>query len=129
MNTRFVEVTNGERNWGKFMLARFDEEEWARPSTFGGTLIGGRGWSKNHVLVFDLETGEGAMFKLGGVASADLNDKHQIWVCPMFEPFLNWLYGQPQPIDFAAIPNHVDLPDAEFAMAGYRRSRGEKSWR
>jgi hypothetical protein len=42
-----------------------------------------------------------------------------IWVCPMFEPFLTWLYKQPDPF---AIPAHVDLPDAPFAMQGYRRS-------
>ena len=31
METKFIEVTNGPRNWGKFLLLRFDEE-FAYPS-------------------------------------------------------------------------------------------------
>jgi hypothetical protein len=118
MRVRFCEVTNGPgSNWGKFMVARFDEE-WARVSLIdGGPLIGSRGWTDQHVLVFDLQTGEGAIFLPGGYAHADL-EKHKIWVCPLFEPFLEWLYQQPDPL---AIPARIDLPNAEFAMYGYRR--------
>src|SRR6266702_1985984 len=56
-----------------------------------------------------LRTGEGAFFRVHrqGVASADL-DKHQIWVCPMFEPFLNWLYKQ-DVSDLDQLPSLVDL--------------------
>lgn len=117
MKVKLVEVTNGERNWGKFLLGRFDSE-WEYASVIDGrSIIAGRGWDRHTLLVLDLQTGEGALFRPGGLASADLN-KHQVWVCPMYEPFLNWLWKQPDPMD---IPAHVDLPDAEFQMSGYRR--------
>src|SRR5581483_9374539 len=90
MKTVFIEVEH-PFNWGKFMVARFDAEEWGRPSAhpeaMKKSLLGQRGWAGHHILVVDLETGEGAMFRPGGLASADLN-KHRVWVCPMFEPFL-----------------------------------------
>ena len=117
MKIKLVEVTNGNRNWGKFLLGAFDTEWEYKSAIDGNSIIGGRGWTRDHLLVLDLQTGEGAMFRLGGLAKADL-DKHRVWVCPMYEPFLTWLYKQPDPFE---IPAHVDLPDAEFAMAGYRR--------
>jgi len=117
MKTKLVEVTNGERNWGKFLLGAFDSELEYRSVIDQRPLIRGRGWSSKHLLVLDLQTGEGAIFCLGGYAKADL-DKHRVWVCPMFEPFLTWLYQQHDPF---AIPAHVDLPNAEFAISGYRR--------
>ena len=69
--------------------------------------------------MLDLQTCEGAAFSPGGLVSADLN-KHRVWVCPLYEPFLNWLYKQ-DTTDLSALPAHVDLPDAEFQMSGYRR--------
>jgi hypothetical protein len=73
------------------------------------------------VWVLDLQTREGAAFKLGGSVQADLT-KHQIWVCPMYEPFLEWLYQQPPDAVMALdLPAFVDLPDAEFAFSGHRR--------
>lgn len=122
MKTRLVEVTNGPLNWGKFLLGTFDSE-WEYRSVIDSTpLVAGRGWDRKSILLLDLQTGEGAIFYPGGYAKADL-DKHKIWVCPMFEPFLTWLYKQPDPF---AIPAHVDLPDAPFAMQGYRRSGTEE---
>jgi hypothetical protein len=120
MQTKFIEATNGPRNWGKFMLARFTDKEWMRRSKIvPGSLVASTGWSAYHVMVFDLQTGEGAIFRQGGNAKADL-DKHQIWVCPMFEPFLTWLYQQ-DISNFDTLPAHIDLPDAEFSLHGYRR--------
>jgi len=117
MKIKLIEVTNGPQNWGKFLLGRFDDE-WEYKSVIDGrSIIGGRGWDRDTLLVLDLQTGEGALFRPGGLASADLN-KHKIWVCPMYEPFLTWLWAQKNPFD---IPAHVDLPEAEFQMAGYRR--------
>lgn len=118
MQTVFIEATNGPRNWGKFMVGVFDDDDWRVTSQVdpGHGLLAGRGWSRRHIFVMDLQTGEGAMFRPGGFASADLA-KHRIWVCPLFEPFLEWLYLQ----DLASLPSHVDLPDAPFAWAGYRR--------
>src|SRR5665213_4481996 len=98
MQIKFIEATNidaGGFNWGKFMVCRFSEAEWVYPSTIlpNRPLLPEVGWTKRHVLVCDLQTGEGAIFAPGGLAEADLH-KHKIWVCPMFEPFLAWLYRQ-----------------------------------
>jgi len=41
----FIEVTNGPQNWGKFMVARFDEE-WKRKSVVVEKDIG-PGWGLN----------------------------------------------------------------------------------
>lgn len=118
MKHRFVEATSNAGNFGKFMVISFDSEDWAEKSVVDGfPLIGSRGWTPRHILVFDLQTGEGAMFYPGGLASADL-DKRRIWCCPLFEPFLAWLYTQDDPSE---PPRHVDLGGAAFSMYGYRR--------
>lgn len=125
MQSKFVEATNGARNWGKFMIGRFTSEEWSRKANVPNSphtiqpLLCEVGWTPEHIVVMDLQTGEGAIFRPGGFAPADLN-KHRIWVCPMFEPFLEWLYKQ-NLSDLDKLPGHVDLPDAPFAMSGYRR--------
>lgn len=122
MITTFIEVTNGERNWGKFMVGRFEGADWLYKSAVADDrLLAGRGWSRRHLFVMDLQTGEGAMFCPGGSARTDLA-KHKIWVCPLFEPFLEWLYQQN--LSLHDLPGHVDLPDVPFAWAGYRR-KGE----
>jgi|HubBroStandDraft_1064217.scaffolds.fasta_scaffold32770_2 hypothetical protein len=148
MKNVFIEATNGPQNWGKFMVARFDEE-WERGSQIAlqpmdlhnyaafeiaGPLsdeecerqrvrrmpiLRGRGWHPDNIIVFDLQTQEGAAFTPGGLASADLH-KHKIWVCPLFEPFLTWLYKQDLS-DLSKLPKHIDLPDAPFELHGYRR--------
>ncbi len=128
MKTKIIEATSNRFNWGKFCLARFDDEEWsirspvADENAEGYTpsgVIAGRGWSRAHLWVLDLQTGEGAFFHPGGAAQYDLN-KHKIWVCPLFEPFLGWLYQQDL-TDLDALPAVVDLPHAKNAMHGYRR--------
>lgn len=121
MQTKIIEVTNNELNWGKFMVARFDRAEWGYRSPISeGPLLRNIGWSHSLIWVLDLQTREGAAFRHGGVASADLN-KHKIWVCPMYEPFLEWLYLQ-DVTDLSKLPEMVNLPNAEFALAGYRRT-------
>lgn len=138
MRTRFVEATQGVEagiNWGKFMVALFDPEEWARPSEMlarrgdSRSLLRSQNWDGENVFVLDLATGEGAIFKPGGLSSADL-DKHRVWVCPMFEPFLAWLYefigARPYtengtPLWLIELPKLVELPDVPGAMQGYRR--------
>jgi hypothetical protein len=111
------------QNWGKFMVG-VPDAEWFRESLVDP--VGGRyplleqiGWTQNHVWVMDLQTGEGAWFRHGGLARADL-EKHRIWVCPLFEEFLKWLYAQ----DLAGLhllPGVIELPDAQFSINGYRR--------
>lgn len=111
------------RNWGKFMVGIPDSEwRWRsevdiRPAV---PLLRRVGWSPGFIWVCDLQTGEGAFFRLGGSASADLNRQH-IWVCPLFEPWLEWLYKQ-DISKIGELPQVVELPDAKFAFHGYRRS-------
>ena len=132
MKTKIIEATNGPQNWGKFMLGQFDAEWWrpsaiphALQSTLTCSLLRMVGWTPEHLLVVDLQTGEGAIFRPGGLARADL-DKHRIWVCPLFEPFLTWLYKQDLS-DLDKLPDHIDLPDAPFQWSGYRRAGPEVS--
>ena len=123
MQTKFIETTNtdaGGMNWGKFMVARFTESEWERRSEVGGQImLAERGWSKDNLLVLDLQTGEGAVFKPKGYAKGDL-DKHALWVCPLFEPFLGWLYEQ-NLTDIEKLPALVKIKNPESALYGYRR--------
>jgi hypothetical protein len=129
VKTKIVEAVQSKAvpgNWGKFMVM-VPEEEWAYRSKvnteFGGSLLSSCGWSFEHVWVLDLQTGEGAYFRAGGYAKADLA-KHAVWVCPLFEAFLEWLYARYREtgtLDLDALPDVVELPDAEFALSGYRR--------
>jgi hypothetical protein len=119
MDTKIIE-TEGAGNWGKFMVARFTWERGyvsALPAAEGAQPLAR--WAPNILLVLDLATGEGALFQPGGLPAADL-DKHQVWVCPMFGGFLEWLYRQDL-TDLAALPPLVHLPDNQFSFAGYRR--------
>ena len=124
METKIIEARNSEvANWGKFLVGRFDIDEWARRSELPGAespmpLLRRVGWGPEHIFVMDLQTGEGAIFRQGGFAPADLK-KHRIWVCPLYEPFLTWLYQQDLS-DLDHLPDLVDL-DAPFEMSGYRR--------
>ena len=123
MKTKIIEARNAAvENWGKFAVGQFTDE-WSRRSVIPGaesltSLIWRLGWRSDNIWVLDLQTGEGAFFKPGGLASADL-DKHAIWVCPLYEPFLAWLYQQDLS-DLDHLPDLVDL-DAPFEMSGYRR--------
>lgn len=127
MELKFVEAGNGF-NWGKFWLGRFTDREWNYQARYPGAnaqrLLTSQGWSPaNHIWVGDLATGEAALFAPGGFASADL-DKHRIWVCPLFEPFLTWLYAyrKENPSDWwDSLPAVVELPEAPAALHGYRR--------
>ena len=122
MKTKIIEATNGPQNWGKFLVGEFDSEWEVRSKVSPpAPLLRSRGHHERERLVLDLETSEGAIFTLGGSAKYDL-DKHKIWVCPLFEPFLKWLYNQP--LDLDALPAHIDLPKAPFSLHGYRR-KGE----
>jgi hypothetical protein len=121
MKTRLIEASNGF-NWGKFLLGRFDREWTVETSIEGFGLRGilnSQGWDGLHLLVLDLATGEGALFRPGGLAAADLK-KRAVWVCPLFEPFLEWLYQQDLQ-DLDRLPQFVLLPEAPGSVYGYRR--------
>ena len=66
------------------------------------SLLGQVGWAPHHIMATDLQTSEGAIFHPGGLARYDL-DKHQLWVCVLFEDFLAWLYKQAL-TDLQALP-------------------------
>lgn len=120
METKIIEFASVEGNWGKFLIGRMDTE-WEVPSNVDTDrpVMRFRGWSPKHLWVMDLETGEGALFMPGGYARGDLN-KHRIWVCPLFEPFLTWLYQQDL-ADLSALPSAVQLEGVPLQTYGYRR--------
>jgi hypothetical protein len=131
VKTRIVEAEHGGRgNHGKFLLGRFTDE-WEYRSALEAYrqdgnvpphLLGGVcGWGAEHVLIVDLATGEGALFLPGGHAGNDL-DKRRIWVCPLFEPFVEFAWQWVKDgKDLWDLPPVVLLPDAPFAVYGYRR--------
>lgn len=127
MKTKFIEAVS-DFNWGKFMVAQFTEEEWERRSAHPvdhQPLLKHRGWTNQHIIVFDIQTGEGGIFRATPTAcpAYDLNE-HRIWVCPMFEPFLCWLYRQDL-ADLDKLPNLIAIPPEiakeHAAFRGYRR--------
>lgn len=125
MKIHFIEAHDAtEFNWGKFLLGKMDDAEWSYQSQVSQTpLLAGRGWSKDHLWILDLQTGEGFYCRPGGLAVADL-EKHKVWVCPMFEPFLVWLYQQDLS-DISKLPSVVNLGNVPTALQGYRR-KGKK---
>lgn len=126
VETVMIEAVNkGPFNWGKFLVARFDEQEWAsRSAVTDKSLLRECGWGLEHVWVCDLQTGEGVIVRPGGSATADL-DKHKVWVCVLFQDFLAWLYEQDL-TDLAALPRLVELETAP-AFQGYRRPGSDET--
>ena len=123
MRTRVIEATTGRAgNWGRFLLGRHDVEWEVQSGVSHQTVLAGAATNPNDIWVLDLVTGEGALFTPGGYAADDL-EKHRIWVCPLFEPFLEWLYLQDLS-DLDALPDVVHLPSRgnPMQMAGYRRA-------
>jgi hypothetical protein len=129
VRTKIIEAVSPQGNFGKFLLG-VPDEEWSRlsevePSRF---VLGLHGWTRKHVLIVDLATGEGAFFLHGGLASADLRKK-RVWVCPLFEPLLEWFHQQQLPmtvnglLDLSGLPNIVHL-DHPLEFRGCRRSGG-----
>lgn len=110
-------------NWGKFLVG-IPDTEWRWKSKVCPDsqlpLLRQLGWNNEFIWVMDLQTGEGCTVRHGGNARADLN-RHRVWVCPLFEHWLAWVYKQ----DLAKIgewPRLVYLPDAPFDLYGYRRA-------
>ncbi len=127
MDTRFVEATNGF-NHGKFLLGRYNEPEMAEHCRVGGefgqySVIRSQGFTRRDIWILDLATGEGAIFPLSGSGSADVH-KRRIRVCPLYEPFVVWLYDYvaKTPDWWNALPRLVALPDAPSALHGHRRT-------
>ena len=113
MKTRLVEVTDGAF-YGKFLVGKFDEAEWRhegeipkesiiRPVPYA--LLDICGWSRDHLLVLDLETGNGTIFRPGGALDYDMEKRKMGYVCPLYRTFLGWLY------EHAARTGSIDLDD------------------
>lgn len=121
MKIKFIEAHNDKKNWAKMAIFRFGAEEFAHVSAIAPEyqLLNVIGWEPRVIWVLDLATREGAAFKPGGLAKADL-EKHKVWVCPLFQPFLEWLYKQDL-TDLEALPSMINLPDAGFEWSGHRR--------
>lgn len=130
MKTYQFEATHGQvpGNWGKFAVGVPDEEwDWTSGVDEGRPLLDACGWDRGvpMVWVFDIQTGESCFIRIGGSAHADLQ-RHRVWVCPLFEPWLEWLYDalrghRDLNARLAELPQVVEFPDAGFAFAGYRR--------
>jgi hypothetical protein len=130
MISHFIEGTN-DFNYGKFLLLRFDTSERQVRTALTGfeghplfTFGGQRKLNPRMTLVVDLQTGEGAAFSLDPMSWTELGDKHRIWVCPMYEPFLRWLCQQGLDNgggDITALPRCVQLDEAESSLFGHRR--------
>jgi hypothetical protein len=143
VKTKFIEASSSF-NWGKFMVGRFEPDELKRRSHVSGKyadkvddpvysarmksipLLNQIGFDSDGIFVFDLQTCEGAVFypHRRGPAKFDL-EKHQIWCCPMFLPFLEWLYQQ-DCSDLDALPAMIEIPPEvarkHEALSGYRRA-------
>lgn len=121
MQTKIIEVVTPQGNHGKFLIGAFDTE-YQRQDVQGSGLLRPR-WAppgnQGHFLVLDLETGEGALFRHGGLASADLA-KRRVWVCVLFEDFLGWFYKQ-DVSDLDKLPDRIEL-EHPLEMRGYRRA-------
>lgn len=82
MKTKIIEATQDKALYGKFLVGRFDREEWARRSEVyddGGSILRHEGWTGHHLFVLDLSrTGGGAIFmpRSKGHAENDLDKKH-----------------------------------------------------
>lgn len=127
MRTKIIEAAQSAKgpNWGKFLLGRLDTE-FDAPSVIDQRwpLMRRCGWSGDEFLAMDLQTGEGALFRTPGSAMADL-EKRNIWVCPMFLPWLETVYRMGLDYMFGLDPALVIIPDAEFRLAGVRHGQRE----
>lgn len=125
MRTKIIKAHSEAGNWGKFLVGSLAGEmgppSAARPYA---RVLADRGWSTSDILVFDLETGEGAAFRPGGLAAADL-DKHAIRVCPLFLPFLEWLYKQDLS-DLERLPSELRLKGIPLDLCARERGRNPR---
>jgi hypothetical protein len=129
LRLHIVEVVSDQWNHGKIGVGQYDEVEWRKTSVVDTStrrpLLMQLGWAQGEgVWVLDLQTGEGAYFNPRplGVASSDLR-KSRIYVCPLFEPFLQWLYVEFENLgrDVDRLPPLVELTGIPQQLYGYRR--------
>ena len=133
MITHFVEVTDGFA-YGKFLVCRMTGEElstWsAMPEAPEGqrllTYGGRRRFNERTTLVIDLQLGTGLAWPLsdGLIGMRHYTREHfdrdlAPHVCPMYLPFVLWLYEQGKWArgagDITEIPRYLDLRTAEVS--------------
>lgn len=128
MRTRIVEAHGNGFNWGKMLVGAFEPHEWEYKSQVPGvegSVVRQQGWGPEHLFVMDLATGEGAIFRLGGLASADLR-KHAVWVCVLFPAALEALYelyrqNPVDPVTFVdELPPVIETPNVIADFRGRR---------
>ena len=130
MDSRLIEAENGG-NWGKFMVGQWTHADLEQRSlvAVGEPLLGrtegnlrkGQIDPRRARLVFDLQTKKGGLFEPdpAGDSNADL-EASGLWVCPLFAPFLAWLYERGQ-APVASLPSIFNLPPAQSKLQGYKR--------
>ncbi len=118
-------------NWGKFIICEYGPEEISYKSLVdeGANLLRTCGYHEQNLWrwILDIQTGEGLSVRVEkdgrGNAKADLS-KHKIWVCPLFEPMLDWFYKNGFcPVDELPSLINLSLEEAPFALQGYRRGQ------
>lgn len=132
MLTTFVEAET-DWNWGKFLVAQWEPHDWNYISPVSGTPLLSMRRHRSELLVVDLQTGEGACFVPNGLVQADLQ-KHQIWVCVLYEAFLEWLYEQVDAAKGHGVFRVTDLPsrvklNVPPSLYGHRRPGPEQQER
>lgn len=140
MISKIIEATNTNKfNFGKFNVSVYDAEERSRASIIneGFNLLRSIGKHPDDVMVADLQTSEALTFpayfrnyrggdpeRLAGEVHYYMG-KHKIWVCPLYEPFVCWLFEQDLE-DIRKLPPMVDtLPEEVSSLFGYRRQGNE----
>jgi hypothetical protein len=130
VKSKFLEVTN-KANWAKLQLLQWEPSDLARPSLVqkGKVLLNAvqvrRGDAADPltaVFVRDLQTQEGCEFYPSPEADCKTQlDMHRVWVCPLFYPFVSWLFANYQG-DVTSLPDLVELADSKKQeYQGYRR--------
>lgn len=135
MICKIIEATDvGQFNHGKFMVRLFEHDEYNYMSRIAPEYLLRRfcNYPRATIWVDDLYTGEGCRFAFPSYRIKENREqraahvkeslnRHRIWVCPMFEPFVTWLLGQDLS-DLSCLPDVVDsLPDDACSFWGYRR--------
>lgn len=147
MLTKIIEASSGMMgNWGRFMLMQYQDAERNYPTHYQLTTEDRAGrripgvpmtiWVNDYppehavIWILDLITGEGATFDLEQELPEQLH-RHQIWVCPLYQPFLVWLQGfvkahrdelapsYDKLLDM--LPTNVGLPGIPVEIHGHRR--------
>jgi len=126
MRLYLFEASSGwAKNYGTFAVGRLGSEELRQESAYypGSSALGQRKYDERKLWAMDMVTCEGAAFDPKADLVSQL-ERHQIWVCVLYEPFLRWL-GQQDLRDLSILPRKVDLPDVPPALVGYRRTGPE----